>query len=348
MRIYLKKEEHYYCSETGEEVEYVTVSVGSKKGIVVEISENQTITYTERDKENKSSKYRYHAKDNDGNKWIHASSLTTIFLKRVLFSEYNTTAIVIKSDAFVISLFGGGVTTLKNITEIPEAEIELYLESIFQGIQYTEVPLASAISLVIKKPIKQIIIGIFLIFMMIALYLINSFTTEIREKEIRIARYGTNKIIKPLTEVEKDVYRSMKLINALMKHENSRYGFIGRLDFSLNQFTEFSLVPLIGFKKDFYLFKKIYTGINRNNVSRISKGEIKPYDSCLVYFLDDEVIEMTDTMIHLNVEKYMSVGELYTYFKKLQNCPLSITGGVNMKNIATRKVNMSVKLYKEL
>lgn len=326
MKIYLRVERRIYDFETGQKVEDLT----KVKGYIIEFTDLQP--HTRKPKKVSSFQYVYRAKDKKA--YIVSPSLASTFLRDVLFDYTGKNRVVITGKGIILAFFG---EHQEYLLSTDEEERQKFLEKLYQGLDYEEIPVEQVIKLV-SKDYKPLIAGlsVALVVLIGAVFLFNSSDEEVDLSKYQIKQNQQPVVVNPEKQA---VMETVAFIDNLSNLNISPWGFVKEINFSGKEITLGSLLPAEGYKKNGEYYEKTV------KFSGGIKEPDKDVKECFEYLKNNEIEFVSNKYVEFRIDKSMTVKDLEKFLKQIDGCPVNIQGSTRYENILKRHLNANVKLY---
>jgi len=339
MKVYFKVGEHYFDTETGNEVK----PNEALKGTVVVFREEKT--YMER---RNKARYRYAYKARDGT-WILSNELSTPFLRRILEDRFGDKQIALLSPALVLTFFGNRQGYL---VSSDADERQKFLETFFQGTPYREVDLKSALALVINNRKKFLILTALGSLMFPLLLLLLTETGEENNlpqlKKFSLSRKAETKRVKPLSPKDISISLTEGKIERLVEVLESLkpWQYVAKVDFSVGKVVVKSVKPDLGFIKEGNWFKKEVSILKRSD-----RKPFKSFESCLkeLQFLGGEITKNLHAKVELRIRGSSDWDKVAKILNAVYGCPADLRGSAGTKRLPNKVCfSFSVNLFREV
>jgi len=346
-KLYLLQKDEYYSLKTGEKVTRLVAT----KGTVVQISETSLTNYIVKDKKVNNISYSYQSKDKK--EYIMSQSLTTNYMRKVLFDYYDKNSIIVATPSFLIVFLGYQNQKIIKLNNHSEEEIENMIGNIFQGVKFEHLELATFLDIVGKKIkiLPFVLLGLSLVFLGFMYMQMH----EDEEEEMRRFQMQHQKSQKVKTEQKitnqdlLSIIQTNEMIKSLYTLPLGTGSFIGDAEFIQQRATVFSFAPMRNsFLKD-HFFKKSIRFPKNDKYTKIP-FELKSAKECIrILGQNKDVVELSslrgNRINFLLRSNEFSPKRLDSFLKDIYRCPIQIKEGfVQFVNLKRRNVQINMLL----
>jgi len=351
-KVFLFDKDEYFSALTGERVN----KMKTMSGIIIQKSQTNQTSHSIKEKK-ANTLFLYQTKDKK--KYIMANSITTNFMRDVLFDYFGTNAVVVKMPSFILVFFGHNRQEVIKIQGKNEKDIESTLGTIYQGIEYETIEFIDFYKLIKKekKLLPIVLLGVSIV-LMIAVYLNMEDEDEWRQQQawqqkMMESQKNNNKQQSVITDYNLvGIYNTGDSIKNLFNIELEAGSFVGDFDMGQGRLTIFSFAPMQDsfLKEDF--FKKIIRIQKRNQYNK-KPFELRTPEECMDVLGKYEDVLKLNAIQKENIDfsmqaKGMDTDRLTDFLKDIYRCPILIKEGyVKYMSLEKRNVQLNLKLLKQ-
>jgi hypothetical protein len=346
-KLYILQKDEYYSLKTGEKVTRLVAT----KGTVVQISETSLTNYIVKDKKVNNIPYIYQSKNKK--EYIMSQSLTTNYMRKVLFDYYEKNAIVVATPSFLIIFLGYQNQKIIKLNNHSKEEVENMIGNIFQGVKFEHLELATFLDTVGKKTkrLPFVLLGLSLLFF--GFMYMQMFEDEEEELKKLQMQHQASQNARPKQKITNQDLLSIIKTNEMIKNlymlplEAGR--FIGNVEFIQQRVTIFSFAPMQNsFLKD-HFFKRAIRFSKNDKYAKIP-FELKSAKECIkILGQNKDVIELSslreNKINFLLRSNEFSPERLDSFLKDIYRCPIQIKEGfIQFVNLKKRNVQINMLL----
>jgi len=346
-KLYLLQKDEYYSLKTGEKVTRLVAT----KGTVVQISETGLTNYIVKDKKVNNIPYIYQSKDKK--EYIMSQSLTTNYMRKVLFDYYDKNAIIVTTPSFLIIFLGYQNQKIIKLNNHSKEEIENMIGNIFQGVKFEHLELATFLDIVGKKTkiLPFALLGLSLLFLgFMYMQMLEDEEEELRKFQMQHQQSQKAKPDQKITNQDLlSIIQTNEMIKSLYTLPLEAGSFIGDAEFTQQRVTVFSFAPMQNsFLKDHFFKKSIR--LPKNDKYTKIPFELKSAKECIrILGQNKDVVELSslreNKINFLLRSNEFSPERLDAFLKDIYRCPIQIKEGfVQFVNLNRRNIQINMLL----
>lgn len=346
-KLHLLQKDEYYSLKTGEKITRLVAT----KGTTIQISETNLTNYIIKDKKVNNITYCYQSKDKK--EYIMSQSLTTNYIKKVLFDYYDKNAIIIVTPSFLIIFLGHQNQKILQINKHSKKEIENMIGNIFQGVKFEYLELATFLDIVgkRKKILPFVLLGVSVVFLgFMYMQMLENEEEEMRKFQMQYQKSQKNKIEQKITNKDVlSIIQTNEMIKNLYNLPLEAGSFIGNVEFNQQTATIFSFVPMQNSYLKDHFFKKTIR-LPKNDIYVKIPFELKSPKECIkILGKNDDVVKLSslrgNRINFLLRSNDFSIQRLDSFIKDIYRCPLQIKEGfIQFVNLDRRNVQINMLL----
>jgi len=337
---YLQDGTTIYDLTTGEKLERTAeVLMKVRKGILIVWDDRETFQ-----RKNKKLRLPYVYKTKKGREYLLSTSLTSSFLREVLYDYFECSAVVVEAPAGILCFYG---KNQQYLISRDQQEKETFIQSFYQGIEPERIDIEKAVSLVLPKSYtKQIALAVAVGVLFGSGYFIYDllFAPPPPPPPTAVQQQPPP----PPTEFS-EVGSSQKFLTALLKSRLGGYQLVKRIDFTSRTVNLLSAVPEKGFVKQGSWYEKKNVQLKRPQLTevKVTKDFTYCYD-LLIHKWKGKVLTVGEKSITVKLDGKVREDKAVELIRDLKGCPVSVKGEMSIDPTDLKNVQyqLTVVLYK--
>lgn len=337
---YLQDGTTIYDLTTGKKLERTAENlIKVRKGILIVWDNKETFQ-----RKNKKLRLPYVYKTKRGKEYLMTTTLTSAFLREVLYDYLEASAVVVEAPAGILCFYG---RNQQYLISKDEQERETFIQSFYQGIQPERVSIEEAVALVLPKSYtKQIALAAVFVMLLGTGYFIYDllFVPPPPPPPSAVQQQPPP----PPTEYT-EVGSSQKFITSLLKSKIDGYQLVKRIDFTSRTVDLLSAAPEEGFVKQGSWYEKKNVQLPSPKPEQVKV--YKDFTTCynlLVHDWKGKVLAVSDKFITIKLEGNTTERKAVELLRELKGCPVSVKGEMTIDptNLKDIHYQLVVVLYK--